>query len=88
MVNKMTGIAPSVAIHIPWDKPEDNDYAAMNAYAEAQGIPIGAVNPNVFQDDEYKLGSLGNPDAGHSGAGARPYARMLRNHGRRSTATS
>lgn len=62
MVHKMTGIAPSVAIHIPWDKPEDGDYVAFRQYAEAQGIRIGAVNPNVFQDDEYRLGSLGNPN--------------------------
>ena len=64
MIHSMTGIAPSVAIHIPWDRPEDNDYKAMNQYAQEQGIKIGAVNPNVFQDDEYRLGSLGNPDAG------------------------
>ncbi len=62
MVHKMTGIAPSVALHIPWDKPEDGDYAAMRDYAESQGIELGAINPNVFQDDEYRLGSLGNPD--------------------------
>ncbi len=64
MVHKMTGIAPSVALHIPWDKPEDNDYTAMREYAEAQGIKLGAINPNVFQDDEYRLGSFGNPDPG------------------------
>jgi L-rhamnose isomerase/sugar isomerase len=64
MVHRMTGIAPTVAIHIPWDKPEDGDYLAMRQYAEAQGVRLGAVNPNVFQDDEYRLGSLGNPDAG------------------------
>ena len=64
MVHKMTGIAPTVAVHIPWDRPEDNDYMGMRQYAEAQGIKIGAVNPNVFQDDEYRLGSLGNPDPG------------------------
>ena len=64
MVNKMTGICPSVAVHIPWDRPADDDYDGMCQYAEAQGIRIGAVNPNVFQDDEYKLGSLGNPDSG------------------------
>lgn len=64
MVHKMTGIAPSVALHIPWDKPEDNDYTAMREYAEAQGITLGAINPNVFQDDEYRLGSFGNPDPG------------------------
>ncbi len=61
MVHKMTGIAPTVAMHIPWDKPEDNDYVAMRQYAEAKGIALGAVNPNVFQDEDYKLGSLGNP---------------------------
>src|SRR5262245_24155475 len=49
VVHKMTGIAPTVAVHIPWDKPEDGDYTAMRQYAEAQGIRIGAVNPNVFQ---------------------------------------
>ncbi len=61
VVQKMTGIAPSVAIHIPWDKPEDGDYIAMREYAEEKGVCIGAVNPNVFQDDEYRLGSFGNP---------------------------
>lgn len=62
MVHRMTGITPSVAIHIPWDRPEDGDYTALCQYAEAQGITIGAVNPNVFQNDAYRLGSLGNPD--------------------------
>jgi L-rhamnose isomerase / sugar isomerase len=64
MVQKMTGVAPTVAIHIPWDKPADNDYTAMAQYASDRGVRIGAVNPNVFQDDEYKLGSFGNPDPG------------------------
>src|ERR1044071_1864234 len=62
MVHKMTGIAPTVAVHIPWDRPKGDDYMGMRQYAEAQGIKIGAVNPSVFQDDEYRLGSLGNPD--------------------------
>jgi L-rhamnose isomerase / sugar isomerase len=61
MVHKLTGIAPSVAIHIPWDTPEDGDYTAMRQYAQSQGIAIGAVNPNVFQDESYRLGSLGHP---------------------------
>ena len=64
MVHKLTGIAPTVAIHIPWDRPENDDYVGMRQYAEDKGIRIGAVNPNVFQDDEYRLGSLGNPDRG------------------------
>jgi L-rhamnose isomerase/sugar isomerase len=64
MVNKMTGIAPSVALHIPWDKPEDGDYNAVRQYAHERGLALGAVNPNVFQDEIYRLGSFGNPDTG------------------------
>jgi L-rhamnose isomerase/sugar isomerase len=64
VVHKMTGIAPSVAIHIPWDKPEDGDYTAMRQYAAHRGLRIGAVNPNVFQESEYRFGSLGSADAG------------------------
>jgi L-rhamnose isomerase/sugar isomerase len=64
MVHQMTGIAPTVAVHIPWDRPKGDDYVGMRQYAEERGIRIGAVNPNVFQDEEYKLGSLGNPDRG------------------------
>jgi L-rhamnose isomerase/sugar isomerase len=61
IVHRLTGIAPSVAIHIPWDTPQDGDYGAMRDYAASLGIRIGAVNPNVFQDQAYRLGSLGNP---------------------------
>lgn len=63
MVNAMTGIASSVALHIPWDKPEDGDYDALRQYAEAKGITLGAINPNVFQAEMYMLGSFGNPSA-------------------------
>jgi L-rhamnose isomerase/sugar isomerase len=62
MVHKMTGIAPSVALHIPWDKPEDGDYLKIRQFAEGLGIKVGAINPNVFQELEYKLGSIANPD--------------------------
>lgn len=55
-VHKFTGVAPSVAIHIPWDKVDD--FAALDAYARQQGVRIGAINPNLFQDNDYKLGSL------------------------------
>ncbi len=64
MVHKMTGIASTVALHIPWDKPVDDDYDAVKQYARERGIAIGAINPNVFQEDQYRLGSLGNPDPG------------------------
>jgi L-rhamnose isomerase / sugar isomerase len=59
-VHAFTGVAPSVAVHIPWDKVDD--YAALAAYAADAGIRIGTVNANVFQDDDYKLGSVCNPD--------------------------
>ena len=62
-VHHFTGIAGSVALHIPWDKPEDGDYDAVRQYAEARGIRVGAINPNVFQDEVYRLGSLGHPSA-------------------------
>jgi L-rhamnose isomerase/sugar isomerase len=60
-IHKLTGIAPTVAIHIPWDKTDD--WAALKQYAAARGVGIGAVNPNVFQDEEYKLGSVCHPSA-------------------------
>jgi len=59
-VHKYTGVAPVMAVHIPWDKVDD--YAALSAHAHGNGIKIGAVNANVFQDDDYKLGSICNPD--------------------------
>ena len=59
-VHKFTGIAPSVAVHIPWDRVAD--YAALASSAAAAGVAIGTVNANVFQDDDYKLGSVANPD--------------------------
>lgn len=58
-IHKLTGITPSLAIHIPWDKVDD--YIALRQKAEEHGIRIGAVNPNYFQDDLYKLGSFTNP---------------------------
>ncbi|SEF21656.1 L-rhamnose isomerase / sugar isomerase [Amycolatopsis pretoriensis] len=61
-VHRFTGVAPSVALHIPWDKVDD--YGALTAYAHDQGVEIGAINTNVFQDEDYKLGSVTNPDAG------------------------
>ena len=59
-VHAFTGVAPSVALHIPWDRVDD--YAALAKYAEDAGIRLGTINANVFQDDDYKLGSVANPD--------------------------
>jgi L-rhamnose isomerase/sugar isomerase len=59
-VHAMTGLAPKVSIHIPWDKVDD--YAALEAHAKELGVTIGSVNSNLFQDDDYRLGSLTNKD--------------------------
>lgn len=55
-VHLFTGLAPSVALHIPWDRVDD--YAALSKFAEDRGIKLGTINSNTFQDEEYKLGSL------------------------------
>lgn len=59
-VNELTGLAPKVALHIPWDKVDD--YTALCAYAEDLGVALGTVNSNTFQDDLYKFGSLTHVD--------------------------
>jgi L-rhamnose isomerase/sugar isomerase len=60
-VHEFTGAAPTVAMHIPWDRVED--YAALAKHAEERGLTLGAINSNTFQDDDYKLGSVCHPDA-------------------------
>lgn len=59
-VNAVTGVCPSVAIHIPWDK--EDDWQEVKKYAKRLGLRIGAVNPNLFQEDAYRLGSLSHID--------------------------
>ena len=61
-VHRLTGICPSVAIHIPWDRVDD--FEELKHRAESLGMKIGAVNPNLFQEEEYALGSVCHPDAG------------------------
>ncbi|GIF47386.1 L-rhamnose isomerase/sugar isomerase [Asanoa ferruginea] len=58
-VHRFTGVAPTVALHIPWDKVDD--YADLAAYAKERGVALGAINANVFQDDDFKLGSVTHP---------------------------
>jgi L-rhamnose isomerase/sugar isomerase len=60
-VHLFTGAAPSVALHIPWDRVDDYDELAK--HAADNGVRIGTINANVFQDDDYMLGSVANPDA-------------------------
>ncbi|MEW2301522.1 L-rhamnose isomerase [Streptomyces sp. NPDC006655] len=60
-VHAVTGVAPTVALHIPWDKVDD--YADLAEHAEKRGVKLGAINSNTFQDDDYRLGSICHPDA-------------------------
>jgi L-rhamnose isomerase/sugar isomerase len=62
LVHRLTGACPSVAIHIPWDRVDDWD--ALRGFVEDEGLRIGAVNANLFQDDAYRLGSFCHPDPG------------------------
>ncbi len=59
-VHRFTGLAPTVALHIPWDHVDD--YAALATYAKEQGVALGTINSNTFQDDDYKLGALTHTD--------------------------
>jgi L-rhamnose isomerase/sugar isomerase len=60
-VHRLTGTAGSVALHFPWDAVDD--YDELRAAIESRGLRVGAVNPNLFQDPDYKLGSVTHPDA-------------------------
>ena len=59
-VHKYTGAAPTVALHIPWDKVAD--YKNFSEHAKSLGVSLGTINSNTFQDDDYLLGSVCNPD--------------------------
>ena len=59
-VHLLTGLAPIVALHIPWDKVDD--YGELKAFAESEGVVLGTINSNTFQDEDYKFGSLCHPD--------------------------
>lgn len=62
-VHRVTGSCPSVALHVLWDLPAGIDSVGnVNELANRYGVRAGAINPNVFQDQHYKYGSLGNPD--------------------------
>ena len=61
VVHRLTGVAPTVSLHIPWDTVDD--YAELAKHAADLGVEIGVINANVFQDDDFKLGSVTHPDA-------------------------
>ncbi len=59
-VHRLTGTAPAVALHFPWDAVEN--LSELSSHIAESGLRAGAVNPNLFQDPDYKLGSITNPD--------------------------
>ncbi|MDR2974203.1 MAG: L-rhamnose isomerase [Propionibacteriaceae bacterium] len=59
-VNRLTGLAPTVALHIPWDRVDD--YSRLRDYAQSLGVRLGTINSNTFQEEAYKFGSLCHPD--------------------------
>ncbi|MEM6506976.1 MAG: TIM barrel protein [Planctomycetota bacterium] len=66
LVHRLTGACPTVAVHVLWDFDDPNDPASAKrtkALAKQHGVQIGSINPNLFQDAHYKLGSFGSPDA-------------------------
>jgi L-rhamnose isomerase / sugar isomerase len=63
-VHRWTGVCPTIALHVLWDLPHAvKDADEIRALANTYGVRPGSINPNVFQDQIYKHGSLGNPDA-------------------------
>lgn len=60
-VHRHTGLAPTVALHYPWDRVDD--WAALRERAAELGVALGTINSNTFQDDDFKFGSLTHPDA-------------------------
>jgi L-rhamnose isomerase/sugar isomerase len=59
-VHRYTGAAPSVSLHIPWDRVDD--FANLARHAESEGVRLGVINSNTFQDNDYMLGSVCHPD--------------------------
>ncbi|MGD0121752.1 MAG: L-rhamnose isomerase [Candidatus Limnocylindrales bacterium] len=60
-VHRFTGVAPTVALHIPWDRVDD--FGDLAGHAAERGLALGTINSNTFQDDDYMLGSVCHPDA-------------------------
>jgi L-rhamnose isomerase/sugar isomerase len=63
-VCRLTGVCPTIALHILWDCPDGvKNVGEIEALARQYGIQPGSINPNLFQDQEYKYGSFGNPSS-------------------------
>jgi L-rhamnose isomerase / sugar isomerase len=63
-VHKLTGVTPTLALHVLWDLPNGfEDAETVRSLESKYGVSAGSINPNLFQDQEYKFGSLCNPSA-------------------------
>jgi L-rhamnose isomerase/sugar isomerase len=63
-VFRLTGITPTVAIHVLWDMPNGlDDVPVIRGLERKYGVRAGSINPNLFQSQEYKFGSIANPSA-------------------------
>src|SRR5579863_4516434 len=63
-VHKLTGVTPTMALHVLWDLPNGvADAEAVRQLESRHGVAAGSINPNLFQDQDYKYGSLCNPSA-------------------------
>jgi L-rhamnose isomerase/sugar isomerase len=63
MVNQLTGACPTIALHVLWDLPNGlKDVPQIKELSSKCGVAAGSINPNFFQDQEYKFGAVGNPD--------------------------
>jgi len=63
-VHRLTGITPTIALHVLWDLPEgEGSVAQVKELERTYGVRAGSINPNLFQDQEYKYGSIANPDS-------------------------
>ncbi len=60
LIHELCGAAPSIALHIPWDSTDD--WSGLQQYAANKNLKLGAINPNLFQDEDYKLGSVCHPN--------------------------
>lgn len=71
-VHRLTGSCPTVALHVLWDLPEgQGSMADTQRLARKYGVQAGSINPNLFQEQQYKYGSLGNPNSAVRGAALR-----------------
>ena len=71
-VHALTGVCPTIALHVLWDLPAGKESVSeIQRLAARYGVQAGSINPNVFQDQHYKHGSLGNPDPAVRAAAAK-----------------